>query len=191
MPSLNSYKNMFVGARTNGQLRKKQSDMIMDQTWTQDDQARVGYLFDWYKDLSPRKLRDLDPTESRDYIPIDIKFIQHTSQTMDKDAITFHIQFRPGQECNVPYYQKYVDWYEQEFPLGLYILIPDERGRFNKWLIVAKANFYNVQFPTYEVLPCDYCFQYIMDNEKVEVSGVLRSQNSYNRLVLHNPEMDQ
>ena len=179
MPSLNSYKNMFVGARTNGQLYKKQSDEIMDATWWQDVQSRVAYLYDWYHDWEPEKLWGLNPLENPHKIPIDIKFIRKSSQTYEKDAVTFHLQLRPGQKCNVPYYDKYVEWYNSEFPLGLFVDIQDEQGIYRKWLIVAKADAYTNQFPTYEILPCDYCLKYIMDGNKMKSSVVLRSQNSY------------
>lgn len=62
--------------------------------------------------------------------------------------------------------------------------IPDDKGRFNRWLVIAPANINDVQFPTWELLRCDYCFQYVIfeNNRRVckEVAGVRRSQNSYN-----------
>jgi hypothetical protein len=56
----------------------------------------------------------------------------------------------------------------------------DESGRYNRWLIVDKANYNSNQFPTFEILRCDKVFQWIHDNKKYQCAGVLRSQNSYN-----------
>jgi len=54
----------------------------------------------------------------------------------------------------------------------------DESGRYNRWLIVDKANYNSNQFPTFEILRCDKVFQWIHDNKKYQCAGVLRSQNS-------------
>ena len=61
-----------------------------------------------------------------------------------------------------------------------YITKKYERGVFNRWLVVDKANYNTTQFPTFEVLKCDKVFQWIMDDYKIQCAGVLRSQNSYN-----------
>lgn len=181
MPSLDMYKKMLMsnsGTTTIGQVHKNQSDMIVEATWDRDIQQRIAYQFDYYHDPDPKLLRDMKPT--KDMIPLDIKFIRHTSQTLDKDNVSFHMQMRPSHVCNVPYYKKYVDDYELEYPLGLYVLIPDSKGKYNRWLVVAEADVNDNQFPTYELLKCDYTFQYIMESKRMEVAGVLRSQNSYN-----------
>ena len=118
MPSLTKYKNTLgLDGRTLGEVRKSESDKIMEWTWDGDIAQQIAYQFDMYHDPNPRQLDDLKPT--KDMIPLDIKFIRHTSQTLDKDAISFHMQMKPSQECNVPYYQKYVDMYGSRWPLGL------------------------------------------------------------------------
>lgn len=72
--------------------------------------------------------------------------------------------------------------YLAEFPIGLYIDIPDDRGIYRKWLIVLSepAN----QFPKYLVLPINYRFMWIENTGKERVKhkmwSVLKSQNSYN-----------
>ena len=177
MPSLDLYKKM-KGSNTLGQARIAQANMITEATWNEDLSQRIAYQFDCYHDPNPRWLKNMKPT--KDMIPLDIKFIRHTSQTMDKDSVTFHMQLRPSQQMNVPYYQRYIDSYENTWPLGLYLLIPDSKGIYNRWLVVAEADGNDIQFPTYELLRCDYTFQYIIDGKKMEVAGVLRSQNSYN-----------
>lgn len=179
MPSFEQYQERLNRrGRTIGEVRKKESDIIMDATWWGDIASRVGYVYDYYHDPDVTKLHHINPLECDEKIPLDIKYVKHTSQTLDKDSISYHLQMIPGQVCNVPYYNKYVEMYDSQWPLGLYIDIEDESGVYNKWLIVAKADADSTQFPTYEILRCDYVFQYIMDGKRMEISGVLRSQNS-------------
>lgn len=176
MPSPTTYRKI-LGQLTNGQVRKQQSDDIMNQTWWEDIQSRVVYLFDYYHDNQLTKLNNLSIDDNM--VPIDAKFVMSSSQTYDKDQVTFHLQFRPGQKCNVDYYDEvFADRYDATFPIGLYVLIPDEQGIYNRWLIVDKANYNTTQFPTFEILRCDKVFQWIMDNVKINCPGVLRSQNS-------------
>lgn len=180
MPSLDTYKKQLGSPKTIGEAHKLESDKVMEWTWYNDIESRIGYLYDMYNDFNPYQLKDMKSNISKNKIPIEIKYIQNSSQTYEKDAITYHIMFKPSQRCNVPYYKEYLKIYNQEWPLGLYIDIEDDKEIWNRWLIVAKANGEAPQFPTYEILKCDYSFEYIIDNTKQVVAGVLRSQNSYN-----------
>jgi len=183
MPTLEKYceQKRKKGLFTNGQVRKHDADMIVEATWYNDLATRKCYLFDYYHDPQPLKLNDLQPDESVQ-IPVCLKYIVYSSQTYSKDAITYHIQFKPSEEGDdsiVPYYAKYFkDRYDATFPCGLYVLIPDDKGKYNKWLIVGTANVNDPQFPTYEILRCDKVFQWIYNNTKYQMCGVLRSQNS-------------
>lgn len=182
MPNLSSYKRILGDyGKTEGEVRKGQSDMIMEATWNRDIQSRVAFIYDYYHDSEPLKLRGLHSNVDPLKTSIDIKYITHSSQTYDKDPITYHVQLRPSQECNLPYYKEvYEDVYSSIFPLGLFIDIPDNKGQYNRWLIVDKANFFDAQFSTFEVLACDYIFQWIYQGKKNQMAGVLRSMNSYN-----------
>ena len=166
-----------------GQTKKNQADVIIESTWYEDLATRTCYLYDYYHDNEPLKLNDLHPDE-RYKVPVDLKYIINGSQTMDKDVISQHIMFKPSEEGHyemIPYYkQMFMDTYSAQFPVGLYCDIPDSKGKYNRWLIVDRANFNDPQFPTYEVLRCDYIFQWIWDGKKLQYPGVLRSQNSYN-----------
>ena len=182
MPLYDLYRTI-LGEHTTGEFRRFQSQDIINHTWWNDFSSQVAYLYDWYHDLkSPdaHKLRDLSPQEDDQKIPIDIKYLTNSSQTYSKDVITYHIQLRPTQKCNVDYYDALFGRYNAIFPVGLYIDIQDNQGNYNKWLIVGLANYYDPMFSTYEVLPCDMVFQWIFENTKISMSGVLRSQNSYN-----------
>ena len=181
MPSMETYKKLHSGLMV-GQEHKRLSDKIMDATWWTDISSRVGYLYDYYHDDYITQLNDLDSPNDPKKISIDIKFLMNTSQTYGNDQSTFHLQMRPGQECNVDYYDEYFkNRYNSTFPIGLYVDIPDEKGKYNRWLIVDKANYNVTQFPTFEILRCDYVLYYIDDHRrKRQIAVVLQSQSSYN-----------
>ena len=182
--SFSDYGAIIGGYKTQGRAHKMQSDMIMDATWWRDLQSQTAYIYDYYHDLKSDeklKLDDLHP-ENDDYkVPLDIKFIRHAVQTYDKDQITFWLQMRPGQECNLDYYDEVLGKrYDALFPIGCYVDIMQEDGKYYKWLVVDKANYNGNQFPTFEILRCDKVFQWIHNGKKYQCAGVLRSQNSYN-----------
>ncbi|MDT3386788.1 MAG: hypothetical protein LIR46_03340 [Bacteroidota bacterium] len=184
MPTLEKYRERLSEyGKNNGQARKSHADQIVESTWYNDLATRTCYLFDFMHDPQPDKLNDLTPDDSMQ-IPVDVKYLVYSSQTYAKDAITYHIQFKPsedGKDSIVPYYEAlFKERYDTTFPCGLYILIPDNHGVYNKWLVVDTANYNDPQFSTYEVLRCDKIFQWVYQNKKYQMPGVLRSQNSYN-----------
>ena len=179
MPSLHEYRRR-IGGLTSGQAKKYESDLIMDNTWWEDISSKVAYLYDYYHDNEPYKLRNLTP-DLRKMTPVDIKFLVNAYSSENKDQVGYHIQFRPGHKCQVPYYKEmFEDRWDAEYPVGLYCMIPDEQGIYRKWLITENANHLGNQFPTYYVLPCDHVFQWIYGGKKYQLAGVFRSQSSYN-----------
>lgn len=167
-----------------GRSRKRQSDQIMLGTWDQDIQSQTCYIYDFYHDQKSSeslKLNDLHPQDDPYKIPLDIKFIRHTGQTYDKDPVTFWLQMKPGQKCNVDYYGEVLgERYDALFPIALFADIADEDGSYNKWLIVDKANYNGSLYPTFEILRCDFIARWIYKGHKYQCPAVLRSQNSYN-----------
>lgn len=179
MPSLSTYRILHDYGTTSGKAKINQSDSIIEATWWDDVSAKHGYVYDFYHDKTPLKLTDLDsPHKDKDKIPLDVKYIISSSQTYDKDTVTYHIQLRPSQKCNVPYYDEMFGKYDATFPVGLYIDLPNKTGSYDRWLIVDKANYYDTMVPTYHILPCNKIIQYIYENQKYQIAGVLRSQNS-------------
>ena len=180
MPSLEKYKRMLE-AKTIGEAHKLQSDMVMEATWDTDINTRTCYLYDYWHDDHKTQLKDLDSPNDPKKIAISLKWRKSSNQTMDKDTTDHHIQMKPSQGMNVEYYPEFFgDKYDSIFPVGLFVDIPDERGVFNRWLVVSVANYYVSQFPTFSVLPCDYIFDWIYKGKKYKMAGCLRSQNSYN-----------
>ena len=181
MLSFDDYKN-GKSASTLGEVRKQQSDIIMEATWDGDIGAKKAYIYDYYHDDEPLVYYPMHPQKSNTKTMIDIKFIINAYNSENKDQVGYHIQFKPGQKCPLDYYDSmFVKKYGSEFPIGLFIDIPDEQGVYRKWLITENANAFGLQFPTYYVLPIDYLFQWIHNNKKYQMCGVGRSQSSYNQ----------
>ena len=184
----NKYKaSLLRSGSFAGEVKKSQSDVITESTWYEDLATRTCYFYDHFHDNEPLRLDDLHPDE-RLMTPIDVKYIVSSSQTYDKDQITYHIMFKPSEEGHddlVSYYKNdFIDKYDGTFPVGLYVAIPDAKGKYNRWLVVDRANVNDPQYPTYEILRCDFIARWIYKGTKYQYPVVLRSQNSYNKLLL-------
>lgn len=180
MITLQNY-GAYAKSKHIGQIRKLTADMVEEITWNNEIESRIGYLYDWYHDLHQTQLNDLRPYEDALKVPMEIKYIVSSSQTMAKDAITYHIQMRPSQEVCVDYYNEmFANRYGAAFPCGLYIDIEDSDNKWNRWLVVALADYNDPQFPTFEILRCDYVLNAVLDGVKYNFPIALRSQNSYN-----------
>lgn len=180
MPSFDLYKKI-LSEKTLGEVHKKESDMVIEATWDTDINTRVCYLYDYFHDDHKTQLTNLDSANDPKKVSISLKWRKSTNQTMDKDVVDHHIQMKPSQEMNVDYYPAFFkERYQATWPVGLYCDIPDEKGIYNRWLIVATANYYVSQFPTFSVLPCDKILDWVYKGKKNRMAGCLRSQSSYN-----------
>lgn len=191
MPSLDLARRVnqikWNGARTVGQQLKEQSDYAMEETWYNDPQSRVCYIYDYKHDDTPLMNKGMtydNTTKHR----IDAKFIITKYSSISSDQVEYHLMFRPSQpydfiEGDELYYYEtdYANKYRNEFAIGLYCDIPDDKGIYRRWLIVAKeiAN----QFVKFSILPCDYklCWIENRDNKRIkrQMWGCLRDQKSY------------
>lgn len=181
MPSFDTYKSILQGGSTLGQARKIQSDMVIEATWDGDIASQVGYFYMYDDDDHKTQLSLFKPDNDKYKVPIPVKVSKHTTQTFNKDQITYWMQFKPSQELDIPFYkERFADKYSAKFPVGLYVDLKDERGIYNRWMVVATAGYYDNQLPTWEVLPCTYIFDFVINAKKYRMAGVNRSQNSYN-----------
>jgi hypothetical protein len=191
MPSLQTARRVANaknnGAKTLGQIYKEQSDWSMEWTWDADPQSRVGYIYDYMHDDQP-DIKDHMTYENTTKTKIDVKLIVKSYASLDQDQPEFYCQFKPSQkvefdETDELYYfeTEYRKKYGIEFPIGMMLDLPDDRGIYRKWLICERelAN----QFPKYLILPIDYRFMWIeKDGSNVykrKMWGVNRSQKSY------------
>ena len=191
MPSLSTARRIASmknnGAKTIGQIRKEESDFLMEQTWDGDIQSKVCYIYDYYHDDKPWLAEDITH-DNTTKTKIDAKFIVTKYSSIDKDQVEYHLQFRPSQpvrftENDELYYYEtdYKKRYSTQFPIGLFVDIPDEKNVYRKWLIVAKEE--GNQFLKYSVLPCDYYLHWIEVNGTERIKRkmwcVSRAMNSY------------
>ena len=192
MPSLQTARRVANaknnGAKTIGQIYKEQSDWAMEQTWDNDIQSKVCYIYDFYHDDQPRLAEGMtyeNTTKTR----IDAKFIVKSYQSMDKDQVDYYIQFKPTQKTHFSegdelYYFEtdYRKKYHNDNLIGLFIDIPNDENIYEKWMILRTepAN----QFPKYLILKCNYELMWIENNgtEKIKrrMWSVLKMQSSYN-----------
>ena len=191
MPSLETARRIASmknnGAKTIGQIRKEESDFLMEQTWDGDLQSKTCYIYDFYHDDKPWLAEDITH-ENTTKTKIDAKFIVTKYSSIDKDQVEYHLQFRPSQpvrfteDDELYYYETdYKKHYSTQFPIGLFVDIPDEKNVYRKWLIVAKEE--GNQFLKYSVLPCDYYLHWIEVNGTERIKRkmwcVSRAMNSY------------
>lgn len=191
MPSLQTARRIANtktnNAKTIGQIYKEQSDWAMEQTWWNDPQSKVAYIYDYFHDDQP-EIKDHMTYENTTKTRIDIKFIVKSYQSMDKDQVDYYIQFRPDEkfdfteEDELYYYEKdFRKKYGADYPIGMMIDIPDDRGIYHKWLICRDepAN----QFPKFLILPLNYRLYWIEQNGdkryKRNMWCAIRMQSSY------------
>ena len=180
MSSFSEIKEILYSSNmTNGQRRKSDSDKYIEYTWDEDLQSKKCYIYDYFHDDAKGRIKGYDPSRSLTKTPIDAKFIITQYGTISKDQVEYHLQFKPSQKCPLDYYKTdYSDKYWAEYPIGLYIDIPDDEGVYRKWMIVSSE--YANQFKKYSILPCNYYFTWVNNGKLYGMCGVARLRNSYN-----------
>jgi hypothetical protein len=126
-----------------------------------------------------------NPARSKTKIPVKLKFIIKTYKSMAKDDPEYHIMFEPNvwnsMSCKPSWFVKNYEKFGIQFPIGLYVDIPDDRGIYHKWIVMYHevAN----QFPKFGVIKCNYHFKWIendgLHRHKRMMWGIDRTQLSY------------
>lgn len=179
--NFNDYKkNLGIGGvRTNGQRHSFEAQNIIEHTWYDDTASTIGYLYDYYHDDEPDKNKGLNPECSKAKTRVELKYILSSYRTLNKDEVDSRIMFKPSYKCNVPYYKEFFEKpTDAAFPVGLYLDLKDEKGVWNRWLVVSTASVNNHDFPTWSILPCGHRFQWVHEGKKQQMWGVERSQSS-------------
>lgn len=191
MPSLQTARRIANAknneAKTIGQIYKAQSDFLMLQTWDNDPQSKIGYIYDYFHDDQP-DIKDHMTYENTTKTKVDVKFIVKSYQSMDKDQVDYYIQFKPNEKFEFAeddelyYYEKdFRKRYGADYPIGMMLDLPDDRGVYRKWLICRDepAN----QFPKYLILPLNYRLYWIEQNGDKRIKRnmwcAIRQQSSY------------
>lgn len=164
---LELYKNrMALQGSTVGQALKNQSDMLMNETFDRDPTYKRGMLYN----------ANLEPIEM-----VEFKFQKAQVYTINKDQVEYFVQFKtdyhPEKMLNTgnKVYRLYDDEKER---LSFYLDIPDDDGDVYKWLIVGRNN--DNAFVRYNVLQCNWTFEWMIDRQYYSCLGVMRSRNNYN-----------
>lgn len=162
-----AYKNYLSSHGNNlGEIKKKQSDMLMDATFDRDPTYKKGMLYN----------ANLEPLEI-----VEFKFQKAQVYTINKDQVEYFVQFKtdyhPEKKHNTgsKTFRLYDDDKER---LSYYLDIPDDDGDVYKWLIVGRNN--DNAFVRYNVLQCNNVFEWMIDRKYYSCLGVVRSRNSYN-----------
>ena len=163
--NINDYTHYLRNRGNNlAQIRRQQSDAIINATWTGDPTYKRVYIL----------TKDGWKWE-------DVKYQYHQSQSVAKDNVDYYLQFRPGVH----------------YPIGSYVLIPDDTStelnlstseianpftqpierRTQWWLIVDRDN--QNAYVRYNVLQCNWNFQWVYNGKIESIYAVVRSANSY------------
>ena len=185
MLSFDDYKRKSHKLGTIGQQLKQMSDEVMQETFDNDIQTRQCYIYDYYHDDQADTEYGYNPALSRTKFPVKLKFIVKTYKSMAKDDPEYHIMFEPdawnSMSCKPDWFIKNYEKLGIEFPIGLYIDIPDDRGIYHKWIVMYLE--YANQFVKCGVLKCNYKFQWVENDgvyrHKRQMWGINASQNSY------------
>lgn len=191
MPSRDVARRYMNHSKSIGQQLKEMSDYVMQETFDNDIQTRKCYLYDIYHDNRPELCSNIDGYDDEDCTKkaVNCKFIVKTYKSVVKDDPEYHIMFSPdewnSQSC-IP------DWWDNEesemkykelgirFPIGLYIDIPDDRGIYNRWLIIYSE--IGNQFVKHGILRCNHRLQWVTDRKSTryirEQWCVEKTQNS-------------
>ena len=165
MISYDDYANLLnLRGRNLGEVKKNQSDMIMNATFKRDPSYRQVYI--------------LDPKEGWKYT--DAKFSKHALSSIVKDAVDSYLQFRPKEHYPIGTYVFIPDDTSYDLktinyndPLG-----GDEVD--NLWLIVNRTD--SKMFVQYLVLKCNWKFKWVVgygDQKKIlSCWGCTRHANS-------------
>lgn len=101
MPSLDTVRRVNLvknnGAKTIGQIHKETSDWGIEETWLNDPQSKICYIYDFAHDDQPM-LKDHMTYNHTTKTKIDAKFIIKSYQSIGKDQVEYYVQFRPSQK---------------------------------------------------------------------------------------------
>lgn len=164
------YKNrMAHRGSTMGEMIRMQSNMVIEQTWDRDPNARRVYVVKASRGL---------PTVTDKHELIDVKFNVDTYQKALSDEPAYHLQFRHGAEKQYP-----------DIGIGSYVYMTDEDGEWKWWMITGLDE--RPQFRQYTINECNWKFGWVVDGKIYYHIGVLRNgsstreaaENSYTSIV--------
>lgn len=166
-----------------GKAHEAQQDMVLEATWGRNGSDKVAYIYDYFHDDQPELAVGMTYSQYTTKTKIDIRYNMTANASLAKDQNESHIMFRPSVERKLSNTWP-LDYYptsfgkNAEFPIGIYIDIPDNRNVYRKWLICDRT--YSESYVYYLILPCNYRYTWVKDDKLYQMWGVARIQNSYN-----------
>lgn len=152
------YKSRIAHRGSNmSEMLRMQSNMIIEQTWDQDPNARKVYVV---------KVSNGLPEVTNKHELIDVKFNVDTYQKLTSDEPAYLLQFRHGAEKLNP-----------DIAVGSYVYMEDEDGNWKWWLLVALDE--RPQFRQYHILETNWTIKWVVDDKIHSCLAVQRYQSSY------------
>ena len=154
-----AYKNRMAYRGNNmSDMLRMQSNMVIEQTWDRDPNARKVYVV---------KVNSGLPEVTAEHELIDVKFNVKTYSNITSDEPSYWMQFRHGAEKQYP-----------DIGIGSYVYMENEDGEWQWWLLVHLDE--RPMFRQYQVLETNYVFKWISEGKIYNCLGVQRIQQSYN-----------
>ena len=142
--------------RNASEMLRMQSNMVIEQTWNNDPNARQVYVVKAAHGL---------PTITEKHELVDVKFNVDTYQKVGSDEPAYHLQFRHGAEKHNP-----------DIGVGSYIYMADEDGEWKWWMIISLDE--RPHFRQYHILECNWKFGWVVDGKIYYHLGILRNGSS-------------
>ena len=164
------YRNrMAHRGRNMSEMLRMQSNMVVEQTWNNDPNARQVYVVKANRGL---------PKVTEKHELIDVKFNVDIYQKVNTDEPAYHIQFRHGAEKRNP-----------DIGIGSYVYMEDEDEIWKWWMIVSFDE--RPQFRQYHIIECNWKFGWVIDGKIYYHLGIIRNgsstreadENSYTSIV--------
>lgn len=153
------YKNrMSYRGNNMSEMLRKQSNMVIEQTWDRDPNYRRVYVV---------KANGGLPEVTAKHELIDVKFNVKTYQAITSDEVAYMLQFRHGAEKQ-----------NSDIDIGSYVYMEDEDGEWKWWLICHLDE--RPSFRQYQILECNWTLGWVVDNKIYHCLAVQRVQQSYN-----------
>lgn len=142
--------------RDMSEMLRMQSNMVIEQTWNNDPNARRVYVVKATRGL---------PKVTEKHKLVDVKFNVDTYQKAGVDEPAYHLQFRHGAEKRNP-----------DIGVGSYVYMENEDGEWQWWLILGCDE--RPQFRQYHIVECNYKLGWVVDNTIYYHLVVLRGGSS-------------
>ena len=139
-------------------MLRKQSNMVIEQTWERDPNYRQVYVV---------KVDSGLPEVTAEHDLIDVKFNIKTYQSITSDEVAYMLQFRHGEEKHHP-----------EIAIGSYVYMEDEDHEWKWWLLVHEDE--RPMFKQWQCLECNWTLGWVVNNQIYHCLAVQRVQQSYN-----------